>query len=159
MTKQPLPLSTDKRPLTVIAGPCQIESFEHCCSIAEFLLELAEKNSFTLVFKSSFDKANRTSLGSKRGPGISEGLDILSKVREKYGVPVTSDIHPHLVECIGCLLAPSDGLAWWSFACRDSRGRVCVPHNIFRVSLHFTCFQERGDYTHSWHGTYIHLTN
>jgi 2-dehydro-3-deoxyphosphooctonate aldolase (KDO 8-P synthase) len=79
--------------LLVIAGPCQIESLEHALMIAEFLKNLESKLAIQLVYKSSFDKANRTSLKGTRGSGIKAGLDILAKVREKFQTPVLTDVH------------------------------------------------------------------
>jgi 2-dehydro-3-deoxyphosphooctonate aldolase (KDO 8-P synthase) len=79
--------------LVVIAGPCVIESLEHCCRVAEYVKTLCDKLGINYIFKASFDKANRSSITSKRGPGIRKGLEILSKVRKKIGVPILSDIH------------------------------------------------------------------
>lgn len=79
--------------MTLIAGPCMAESLDLCMMIAERTASLAEKLGFNYVFKASFDKANRTSSGSVRGFGIDEGLAILSKVNERFGLPVTTDIH------------------------------------------------------------------
>ena len=79
--------------LLLIAGPCQIESREHCLSIAEFLRKETERFPVSLVFKSSFDKANRTSVSGKRGIGIDEGLRILEEVRNTIGAPVLTDVH------------------------------------------------------------------
>ena len=79
--------------LLLIAGPCQIESEEHSLQIAETLLELCQSRPLNLVFKSSFDKANRTSLAGKRGLGIEAGLAVLQTIREKLGIPVITDIH------------------------------------------------------------------
>ncbi len=80
-------------PLLFIAGPCVIENREVLFEAAEFLTELSKRHSINLVFKSSFDKANRSSLSSYRGPNIGEGLKILSEVKEKFGLPLLSDIH------------------------------------------------------------------
>jgi len=77
----------------VIAGPCVIESEELCLSIAEQLALLASRLPIQVVFKASFDKANRTSVGSARGPGIAEGLAVLDRVRQATGLPVTTDVH------------------------------------------------------------------
>lgn len=79
--------------LLLIAGPCQIESREHCLSIAEFLRRETEKLPVSLVFKSSFDKANRTSVKGRRGIGIDKGLKILEEVRSTIGAPVLTDVH------------------------------------------------------------------
>jgi 2-dehydro-3-deoxyphosphooctonate aldolase (KDO 8-P synthase) len=80
-------------PLLVIAGPCVIENAGLTLSIAERLRSITEPLPVQLVFKASFDKANRTSLDSFRGVGIDEGLRILARVRREVGVPVTTDIH------------------------------------------------------------------
>jgi len=82
-----------RNPLLFIAGPCVIESREHCLRMAERLATLAAKMDLVLVFKSSFDKANRTSMDSYRGPGPEEGLRILEEAKEATGLPVTSDVH------------------------------------------------------------------
>ena len=81
------------RPLLLIAGPCVIESESFVLEVAGRLAEMAAARDLAFVFKSSFDKANRTSIHSYRGPGLDEGLRILSKVREATGLPVTTDIH------------------------------------------------------------------
>ncbi|HEX9024789.1 MAG TPA: 3-deoxy-8-phosphooctulonate synthase [Geobacteraceae bacterium] len=82
-----------KRPLVLIAGPCVIEDEKTTLRCAERLMTITNGISVPLIFKASFDKANRTSLSSYRGPGLKEGLRILGRVREALGVPVLSDIH------------------------------------------------------------------
>jgi 2-dehydro-3-deoxyphosphooctonate aldolase (KDO 8-P synthase) len=77
----------------VIAGPCVIESADLCLKIAESLAVLASRLPIQAVFKASYDKANRTSMGSFRGPGIDEGLAVLDRVRTATGLPVTTDVH------------------------------------------------------------------
>lgn len=79
--------------LVFIAGPCVIESRKMALDLAEKLTSLASKLGVAYVFKASFDKANRTSVDSFRGPGIEEGLDILAEIRMKYSVPVLTDVH------------------------------------------------------------------
>ncbi len=81
------------QPLLFIAGPCVIESEQLAMDVASRLAELASRLNVPLVFKSSFDKANRTSIDSFRGPGLVQGIEILAKVRERTGLPVTTDIH------------------------------------------------------------------
>src|SRR5207244_2430870 len=81
------------RELFLIAGPCVIESREHVFFMASELKKIASACRVPFVFKASYDKANRTSIKSFRGPGIREGLKILGEVREKIGVPVLSDVH------------------------------------------------------------------
>jgi 2-dehydro-3-deoxyphosphooctonate aldolase (KDO 8-P synthase) len=83
----------DKNPLILIAGPCVIESEGHCLVAARRIKDIADKVGIPYIFKSSFDKANRLSLASYRGPGIKKGLEILNKVKQKLRVPILSDIH------------------------------------------------------------------
>jgi 2-dehydro-3-deoxyphosphooctonate aldolase (KDO 8-P synthase) len=80
-------------PLLLIAGPCVIESEELCLSIARRLKEIVAGQKVNLVFKASFDKANRTSASAFRGSGLEVGLKVLAKVKEATGLPVTTDIH------------------------------------------------------------------
>jgi 2-dehydro-3-deoxyphosphooctonate aldolase (KDO 8-P synthase) len=81
------------RPLVLIAGPCVIEEEALTLRIAAFLRRLRDELGIGLVFKASYDKANRTSVTSFRGPGITEGLRILAKVKSEFGLPVLSDVH------------------------------------------------------------------
>ncbi len=83
----------DPARLTLIAGPCVIESKDLCFQIAEFMQKMTDKLQIGYIFKASFDKANRTSLSSFRGPGLQEGLKILQQVRREFALPVLSDIH------------------------------------------------------------------
>jgi len=80
-------------PLALIAGPCVIESEEHALKMARAIAAIARELGVPYVFKASFDKANRTSLSSYRGPGLREGLRILKGIKDDVGVPVLSDIH------------------------------------------------------------------
>ena len=79
--------------LTVLAGPCAIESEKIVMESAEFIKKLSEELDINFVFKSSFDKANRSSINSFRGVGIDEGLKILSKVKKEFSLPIVTDIH------------------------------------------------------------------
>jgi 2-dehydro-3-deoxyphosphooctonate aldolase (KDO 8-P synthase) len=81
------------RPLALIAGPCQIESRAHALEMAHALVEITGKLGIGLVYKSSFDKANRSSIETPRGLGLGDGLKILAEVRETYGCPVLTDVH------------------------------------------------------------------
>lgn len=83
----------DEYPLVLIAGPCVIESEELCLETAREIKRITEAVSMPFIFKSSYDKANRTSLGSFRGPGLESGLKILSRVKEKLEVAIASDVH------------------------------------------------------------------
>ena len=80
-------------PLLVIAGPCVLESQSLADEIAEELISISRDAGVTLIFKGSFDKANRTSIKSKRGPGIKTGLGVLSNIKKNFDIPVTTDIH------------------------------------------------------------------
>jgi 2-dehydro-3-deoxyphosphooctonate aldolase (KDO 8-P synthase) len=80
-------------PLALIAGPCQLESRQHALDIAARLKEICAGLGIGLVYKSSFDKANRTSLGGKRGAGLDAAMPVFDEVREKLGLPVITDIH------------------------------------------------------------------
>ena len=81
------------RPLALIAGPCVIESDHHAHEIALAIREVARFRGLPLIFKASFDKANRTSISSFRGPGLARGLETLSRIKEATGLPILTDIH------------------------------------------------------------------
>jgi 2-dehydro-3-deoxyphosphooctonate aldolase (KDO 8-P synthase) len=81
------------RPLVLIAGPCVIESEAHATSLAGTLVDLARRAGVPFIFKASYDKANRTSGRSFRGPGLDEGLRVLSAIKARYKVPILTDIH------------------------------------------------------------------
>lgn len=105
-------------PLVLIAGPCVVESEEHCLRLAEAIAAITRRLDLPLVFKASFDKANRSSIGSFRGPGPQEGLRVLTRVRERVGVPVLSDVHEAqqagaAAEALDCLQIPA-------FLCRQT---------------------------------------
>ena len=80
-------------PMALIAGPCALEGRNHALEMAQALTEMAGRHGLGLIYKTSFDKANRTSLKSNRGVGMDEGLPILAEVRETYGCPVLTDVH------------------------------------------------------------------
>src|ERR1700752_2728257 len=81
------------QPLALIAGPCVIESESHALGIAERLAEITKAAQVPFVFKASYDKANRSSVESYRGPGLADGLRILKKIKDRFGVPILTDIH------------------------------------------------------------------
>ncbi|MFT9219940.1 3-deoxy-8-phosphooctulonate synthase [Gluconobacter oxydans] len=81
------------QPFTLIAGPCQIESREHATEMADAISSLCRELGIGLIYKSSFDKANRSSVNAARGVGMDAGLDILASIRERFGVPVLTDVH------------------------------------------------------------------
>jgi 2-dehydro-3-deoxyphosphooctonate aldolase (KDO 8-P synthase) len=106
------------RPFFLIAGPCVIESREFAIDTALRIADITTRLDIPLVYKSSFDKANRTSVESFRGPGAEEGLDILGEVRDRAGVPVLTDVHtPAQVELAA---ATVDMLQTPAFLCRQT---------------------------------------
>jgi 2-dehydro-3-deoxyphosphooctonate aldolase (KDO 8-P synthase) len=105
-------------PLVLIAGPCVIESRESALRHAERLRDVARRVGMPYVFKSSFDKANRTSGAGFRGPGIDQGLAILAEVRREVGVPVLTDVHD--ATQIAAVAAVVDVLQTPAFLCRQS---------------------------------------
>ncbi|HTM06929.1 MAG TPA: 3-deoxy-8-phosphooctulonate synthase [Verrucomicrobiae bacterium] len=112
------------RPMALIAGPCVIESADSALRHAAALKKIADRVGVPFVFKSSYDKANRTSLGSFRGPGIEEGLKILSKVRREIGVPVLTDVHE--TDQIAAAAEAVDVLQIPAFLCRQTDFVVAV---------------------------------
>ena len=108
----------NRLPLAVIAGPCAMESRAHALEMAAALKEIAERLGIGLVYKSSFDKANRTSAGSARGIGMSEALPIFAEVKERYGLPVTTDVHE--IEHCAAVAEVVDILQIPAFLCRQT---------------------------------------
>ena len=105
-------------PLLLIAGPCQIESADHALHCADALANMAAKAGMGFVYKSSYDKANRTSAGALRGVGMAEGLEILAMVKTKIGVPVLSDVH--LPEQCAAAAEVLDVIQIPAFLCRQT---------------------------------------
>jgi 2-dehydro-3-deoxyphosphooctonate aldolase (KDO 8-P synthase) len=106
------------RPLTVIAGPCQLESLDHALMIGERMKRICDLAGAGYVFKASFDKANRTSLSGKRGLGLDAGLAVLAEVRARLGVPALTDVHT--AEQCGPASAVVDVLQIPAFLCRQT---------------------------------------
>jgi len=104
--------------LTIIAGPCVIESAEHALMMARECLARARAANLDFVYKSSFDKANRSSIKSFRGHGMQAGLDILRRVKEELGVPVVTDIHE--ISQVGAVAEVADILQIPAFLCRQT---------------------------------------
>ena len=123
----------DDQPLLLIAGPCQLESRDHALMIASELLKRLKDLPINLVFKGSFDKANRTSVSGKRGVGIEAGLQILNDVRKQTGLSVLTDVHsahqvPDVAAAVDILQTPA-------FLCRqtdllEAAGKSGKPVNI-----------------------------
>jgi 2-dehydro-3-deoxyphosphooctonate aldolase (KDO 8-P synthase) len=108
----------DGAPLLLFAGPCQIESLEHCLMIADHLQAAVDGLPISLVFKSSFDKANRTSLSGKRGLGLDEGLKILDEVKRRTGLCTITDVH--LPDQTSTVASVVDVLQIPAFLCRQT---------------------------------------
>jgi 2-dehydro-3-deoxyphosphooctonate aldolase (KDO 8-P synthase) len=137
----------DSKRFILIAGPCVIENEEQTLTIASTLAELAAKRDVQLVFKASYDKANRSSLGSYRGPGLEQGLRILQKVHEQVKVPVLSDVHsPEEAiiagEVLSCLQIPAflsrqtellTAAAKTGKAVNIKKGQFVAPQDMGRV--------------------------
>jgi 2-dehydro-3-deoxyphosphooctonate aldolase (KDO 8-P synthase) len=119
--------------LVVIAGPCVIEGAEFTLSLAKQLQEICRNLPIPLIFKASYDKANRTSISSGRGPGLAEGLRILQQVKDETGLPVLSDVHsvseiPQAAEVLDVIQIPA-------FLCRQTdilveAGKTGKPINV-----------------------------
>ncbi len=105
-------------PLALIAGPCQMESREHALECAAAIKEIAARRGAGVVFKTSFDKANRTSIKGQRGMGMKAALPVFAEIREKFGMPVLTDVHEHeqcapVAEVVDVLQIPA-------FLCRQT---------------------------------------
>ena len=84
---------SNSNPFTLIAGPCQLENEKHALEVADKLKEITQKLKIGLIYKTSFDKANRTSLKGKRGAGIDKSLPVFDKIRKNLGIPILTDVH------------------------------------------------------------------
>ncbi len=105
-------------PLFFMAGPCVIESEDGCLQIAERLVQISKRTGAAIIFKASFDKANRSSISSYRGPGLAKGMEILAEVRAASGLPVMTDVHEpgqaaEAAQTVDCLQIPA-------FLCRQT---------------------------------------
>ena len=108
----------NSKPFFLMAGPCQAESLDHSLFMAESIKKICDKLNINYVFKASFDKANRTSVGSKRGVGVEEGIKIFEQVKKQVGTPIITDIHtPEQAKIFGEVC---DILQVPAFLCRQS---------------------------------------
>lgn len=113
-----LPSFSPAAPLFLIAGPCAIESRQMALDVAGQMAEICTGLNLPYIFKSSYDKANRTAIGSGRGVGLDDGLDILAEVKKTYGVPVLTDVH--LPEQAATVAEVADILQIPAFLCRQT---------------------------------------
>lgn len=128
----PVIIGNDKR-LTIFAGPCQMESRDHALKLAERLAEIALRLDIGLVYKTSFDKANRTSIDSERGMGLTASIPVFAEVRDKFGLPTLTDVHTaeqcaEIAEVVDVLQIPA-------FLCRqtdliEAAARTGRPINV-----------------------------
>ncbi len=165
-------------PLVLIAGPCQIESQDHAEQTAGLIKEIAQKLSISVIYKSSFDKANRSSGGTARGVGIDQGLQILNGVKHLTGMPVLTDIHESYQAQI-CADAGIDVLQIPAFLCRQTdlllaagatglainvkKGQFLAPQDMKNVAdkiastgNHRIMLCERG-YTHGYNNLVVDM--
>ena len=119
--------------LAIIAGPCLVEDFDATAAMAEDLAAICDRLDVPFVFKASYDKANRTSVDSERGPGWQQGLEVLARVREEVGVPVVSDVHeavqvPLAMQALDMLQIPA-------FLCRQTDLLVAAGESELPVNV------------------------
>lgn len=124
---------SNEKPLNIIAGPCQLETREHALEMAAALKEMGEKLGIGIIYKTSYDKANRTSVSGKRGIGLEDALPIFKEIRDEMGMPVLTDVHEPahcatVAEAVSVMQIPA-------FLCRQTdlllaAGNTGVPINI-----------------------------
>ena len=168
----------NKLPFVLIAGPCQIESQAHAEDTCARLIAITALLGIPLIYKSSFDKANRSSISTKRGVGIEEGLDILNSIKHSFGVPVLTDIHESW-QAKACADAGVDILQIPAFLCRQTdlllaagetgcainvkKGQFLAPHDMKNVAAKIAStgnerimLCERG-YTHGYNNLVVDM--
>ena len=165
-------------PFVLIAGPCQIESQEHAEATCARLIAITSLLGIPLIYKSSFDKANRSSISTKRGVGIEEGLQVLNAIKHQFGVPVLTDIHESW-QAKECADAGIDILQIPAFLCRQTdlllaagetgcvinvkKGQFLAPHDMKNVAAKIAStgnerimLCERG-YTHGYNNLVVDM--
>ena len=168
----------NNKPLVLIAGPCQIESLDHTLETAHNIKETCDSLGIKFIYKSSFDKANRSSISTRRGIGIDEGLKILNTVKHNLGVPVLTDIHESYQAEL-CAAAGIDVLQIPAFLCRQTdlllaagatgcainvkKGQFLAPHDMKNVATKIAStgnerimLCERG-YTHGYNNLVVDM--
>jgi len=168
----------NNHPLVLIAGPCQIESQDHAEQTAGTIKEIADSLGIKVIYKSSFDKANRSSVNTKRGIGIDEGLKILNSIKHEFGIPILTDIHESYQAQI-VADAGIDVLQIPAFLCRQTdlllaagatgcvvnvkKGQFLAPHDMKNVAAKIAStgnerimLCERG-YTHGYNNLVVDM--
>ena len=169
---------SNKLPFVLIAGPCQIESQDHAEATCARLIAITSLLGVPLIYKSSFDKANRSSISTKRGVGIEEGLQILNSIKHQFGVPILTDIHESW-QAKECADAGIDVLQIPAFLCRQTdlllaagetgcainvkKGQFLAPHDMKNVAAKIAStgnerimLCERG-YTHGYNNLVVDM--
>jgi 2-dehydro-3-deoxyphosphooctonate aldolase (KDO 8-P synthase) len=168
----------NKKPFVLLAGPCQIESQQHAEDTCARLIAITALLGISLIYKSSFDKANRSSISTQRGIGIDEGLKILNGIKHQFGVPVLTDIHESY-QAKECADAGIDVLQIPAFLCRQTdlllaagatgcainvkKGQFLAPHDMANVAAKIAStgnerilLCERG-YTHGYNNLVVDM--
>ena len=168
----------NNEPLVLIGGPCQIESLDHTLETAHRIKETCDRLGIKFIYKSSFDKANRSSISTRRGIGIDQGLTILNTVKHRLGVPVLTDIHESYQAEL-CATAGIDVLQIPAFLCRQTdlllaagvtgcainvkKGQFLAPHDMKNVAAKIAStgnerimLCERG-YTHGYNNLVVDM--
>ena len=171
-------VANNNNKIFLIAGPCQIESQDHAEATCARLIAITAQLGIPLVYKSSFDKANRSSISTKRGVGIEEGLQILNSIKHQFGVPVLTDIHESW-QAKECADAGIDILQIPAFLCRQTdlllaagetgcainvkKGQFLAPHDMKNVAAKIAStgnerimLCERG-YTHGYNNLVVDM--
>ena len=169
---------SNRLPFVLIAGPCQIESHQHAEDTCARLITITAQLGIPLIYKSSFDKANRSSISTQRGVGIDEGLKILNGIKHQFGVPVLTDIHESY-QAQECAEAGIDILQIPAFLCRQTdlllaagetgcainvkKGQFLAPHDMKNVAAKIAStgnerimLCERG-YTHGYNNLVVDM--
>jgi len=171
-------IASNENKIFLIAGPCQIESEDHAQMLAGSIKEICDELDIDLIFKSSFDKANRSSVNTKRGVGIDKGLQILNGVKHKFGLPILTDIH-ETYQANEVAAAGVDVLQIPAFLCRQTdlllaagktgcainvkKGQFLAPHDMKNVAAKISStgnekimLCERG-YTHGYNNLVVDM--
>jgi 2-dehydro-3-deoxyphosphooctonate aldolase (KDO 8-P synthase) len=171
-------IASNKNKFFLIAGPCQIESKDHAQMLAGSIKEICDTLDISLIYKSSFDKANRSSINTKRGVGIDQGLEILNSVKHKLDIPILTDIH-ETDQAAEVAAADVDILQIPAFLCRQTdlllaagrtgcavnikKGQFLAPHDMRNVAAKIAStgnerimLCERG-YTHGYNNLVVDM--
>jgi len=171
-------VASNENKIFLIAGPCQIESRTHAENLAGSIKEICDELDIDFIYKSSFDKANRSSISTKRGIGIDKGLEILNGVKHRYGIPILTDIH-ETYQATEVAAAGVDVLQIPAFLCRQTdlllaagktgcainvkKGQFLAPHDMKNVAAKISStgnerimLCERG-YTHGYNNLVVDM--